>query len=209
MTNRHMNNLLFLALRIYNSMKYRISSSVDKLMNKYILIKNNVHFSEDLLIRGKIFLISEGHLELGCNVVINSSYCANPIGGNTFTSMITNKNGCIKIGNNSGISNTAIVSHKSVSIGENVYIGGDCKIYDTDFHSIYLNERLSSGDTGSSKAVTIGNGAFIGTGVIILKGSVIGENSVIGAGSLVPGTIIPANEIWAGNPVRFIKSIEQ
>lgn len=52
--------------------------------------------------------------------------------------------------------------------------------------------------------VYIGDNVFIGTGTIISKDVRIGENSIIGAGSVVTKDI-PDNEIWAGNPARFIK----
>lgn len=47
---------------------------------------------------------------------------------------------------------------------------------------------------------------FIGAKCIILKGVTIGENSVIGAGSVVTKNV-PANQIWAGNPAKFIKNV--
>jgi acetyltransferase-like isoleucine patch superfamily enzyme len=52
--------------------------------------------------------------------------------------------------------------------------------------------------------VYIGDNAFIGTGTIISKDVTIGKNCIIGAGSVVTKDI-PDNEIWAGNPARFIK----
>ena len=54
--------------------------------------------------------------------------------------------------------------------------------------------------------VVIGGNVFIGARCIILKGVTIGENSIIGAGSVVTKSI-PANEIWAGNPAKFIRKI--
>ena len=56
--------------------------------------------------------------------------------------------------------------------------------------------------------VKIGNNVFIGTRTIILGGTTIGDNSIIGAGSVVKGKI-PPNEIWVGNPARFLKTIKQ
>jgi acetyltransferase-like isoleucine patch superfamily enzyme len=88
----------------------------------------------------------------------------------------------------------------------NMYLsGGDCKIYDTDFHSLNFEKRnrLPDNDVRSG-AVNIKYGAFIGTGAIILKGVTVGEKSIIGAGSVV-ACDIPDNEIWAGNPARFIR----
>ena len=40
-----------------------------------------------------------------------------------------------------------------------------------------------------------------------MKSVTIGDESVIGGGSVVTKTI-PAREIWAGNPTRFIKKIQ-
>lgn len=52
--------------------------------------------------------------------------------------------------------------------------------------------------------VRIKEGAFIGISTIILKPVTIGKNAIIGAGSVVTKDI-PDNEVWAGNPAKFIK----
>lgn len=91
-----------------------------------------------------------------------------------------------------------------VIIEDYVLIGAGVKIYDTDFHPLQAKYRY--GKEKSNEYVKIKKGAFIGADSTILKGSVIGENSVVGAASVVAG-IIPDNEIWAGNPARFIKKI--
>jgi acetyltransferase-like isoleucine patch superfamily enzyme len=49
--------------------------------------------------------------------------------------------------------------------------------------------------------------AFIGGGSIILKGVTVGENSIIVAGSVVTRDI-PDNEIWGGNPAKFIRKVK-
>jgi UDP-2-acetamido-3-amino-2,3-dideoxy-glucuronate N-acetyltransferase len=54
---------------------------------------------------------------------------------------------------------------------------------------------------------TIKKNASIGAGSIILGGITIGENALIGAGSVVTKNV-PANELWLGNPARFIRKIE-
>lgn len=49
--------------------------------------------------------------------------------------------------------------------------------------------------------------ASIGAGSVILGGITIGENALIGAGSVVTKDV-PANELWLGNPARFIRKID-
>ena len=115
----------------------------------------------------------------------------------------------LKIGDNVALSNSAIYCSTKITIEEDVFIGGDCKVYDTDFHSIQYNERLAVPEIGKVTApVHIKKGVLLGTGSIVLKGVTIGEKSVIGAGSVVSKDI-PANEVWAGNPIAFIKKINQ
>lgn len=56
---------------------------------------------------------------------------------------------------------------------------------------------------GWSKTL-IKKGAGIGANATILPGITIGENSFIGAGSVVVESV-PPNEVWVGNPARFLK----
>lgn len=88
-------------------------------------------------------------------------------------------------------------------------IGGNTVIYDTDFHSLDPNIRFSkTKDKVSAKwgKVSIGNQVFIGAHSTILKGVTIGDNSVIGACSVVTKNI-PRNEIWGGNPAKYLAKI--
>ncbi len=55
--------------------------------------------------------------------------------------------------------------------------------------------------------VVIGDNVFIGMNTIIVNAVNIGDNAIIGAGSVV-NRDIPANEIWAGNPARFIRKLD-
>ncbi len=55
--------------------------------------------------------------------------------------------------------------------------------------------------------VTIGDGVFIGINSLIINSVNIGDRAVIGAGSVV-NCDIPAGEVWAGNPARFIKKLD-
>lgn len=158
-------------------------------------------------IRGKIKTFGRGKLTVGENTVINSSLMSNPIGGMEKTILFIEKNASCEIGENTGISNSAIVCKKHIKIGSNVRIGGNTCIYDSDFHSLNLEKRVSKKDDDiKCKDVVIKDGVFIGAHSIILKGVTIGENSIVGAGSVVAKDI-PDNEIWGGNPVQFIRKL--
>ena len=52
--------------------------------------------------------------------------------------------------------------------------------------------------------VVIKKNAYLGCRTIICKPVTIGENAIVGAGSVVTKDI-PANEVWAGNPAKFIR----
>lgn len=127
-------------------------------------------------------------------------------GGQKKTSLIA-EGGEISIGKNVGISNSTIYSRKNIIIEDNVMVGVNCVIYDTDFHSIYIEDRLNENINIIDKPVRIKSGAWIGGHSIILKGVTIGKNSVIGAGSIVTHDI-PDNEVWAGNPAKYIKKFK-
>lgn len=54
--------------------------------------------------------------------------------------------------------------------------------------------------------VFIGENVFVGMNTLIVASVTIGDRAVIGAGSVVTKDI-PAGELWAGVPARFIKKV--
>ena len=147
-------------------------------------------------------------MRVGKNFAMNNGINHNPIGCPQPCSFFVDNDSEIIIGDNVGISQTALISHCSIQIGKNVKIGGGTSIYTTDFHSLDATIRASKDDQKNRicRPVVIKDNVFIGAHTIVLKGVTIGENSVVGAGSVVTKSI-PANEIWGGNPAKFIKNI--
>lgn len=181
---------------------------LDHLLTYFIFYANGIRFSS-FVTRGcpKVSITLGGKCEIGIRFKINNRESSNPIGRFSRCSIIVGKNGCLKIGNQVGMSSTAIVCHESITIGNHVNIGGNVVIYDTDFHSIDPKDRLNAitdRKNTKTKPVVIGDNVFIGAHSTILKGVTIGNNVVIGACSVVTKSI-PDNQIWAGNPAKFIK----
>ncbi len=172
---------------------------------------NGVNFHSDFTSRGIPFIdvVLGGRMVIGRSFSMNNTKWFNPIGRSQKCSFYVAKNAELVISDHVGISGTAIVCSQKVFIGNYVKIGGGCCIYDTDFHSIIPEERkIKELDIkgARSKVVIIEDNVFIGAHTTILKGVVIGKNSIIGACSVVTKPV-PANQIWAGNPARFIKNL--
>lgn len=109
----------------------------------------------------------------------------------------------------------------SVKYPAKTFIGEDV-LFDTNYpQDIIIEEgvRLTSGVkivthfmnplTGNYERgkVHICKGAYLGMNTLVVKPVTIGEDSIVGAGSVVTKDI-PSNEVWAGNPARFIRKRE-
>ena len=90
-----------------------------------------------------------------------------------------------------------------IKVGDNTLIAANTMIVDVGHAT--ASETLINKQPVVSGAILIGNDVWIGAGCIILKGITIGNGSVIGAGSLVNKSV-PAYQVWAGTPARFIKN---
>jgi len=153
-----------------------------------------------------IWVQRKGAIQIGDNVTINSRFGSNLVGLTNPAVFQCLGDGVITIGNNSGLSSVVLSTRSSITIGENVKTGGNVRIFDHDYHSLDFEKRRGREDTQDiiTSPVKIGNDVFIGTNAIILKGVSVGDCAIIGAGSVVSRDV-PADEIWAGNPVTCIR----
>jgi carbonic anhydrase/acetyltransferase-like protein (isoleucine patch superfamily) len=73
-----------------------------------------------------------------------------------------------------------------VYIGHNVTIGSNCTLY-----SCHIEDDV-----------------FVGDKCVILEGARLEKGSMLAPGSVVPpGRLIPAKQLWAGNPVEYVKDL--
>ena len=111
------------------------------------------------------------------------------------------------IGRGFAMTGGTVCAEQSITIGDDVWVGANSTITDTDFHPLDLETRLARPLDGATAPVVIEDGAFIGMQALILKGVTIGARSVIGAGSVVTSDI-PPGVIAAGNPARIIRPLD-
>lgn len=114
--------------------------------------------------------------------------------------------------------NIGALSH----IGSNVTIGKDCRIQG----SVYIADGCTIGDEvfigpnatltndryppsgGIWKPVIVQNKVVIGANSTIVAGAVLNAECIVGAGSVVTSDV-PAREVWAGNPARFMMTLSE
>jgi UDP-2-acetamido-3-amino-2,3-dideoxy-glucuronate N-acetyltransferase len=119
------------------------------------------------------------------------------------------------IGENCNICSHCFIEN-DVVIGNNVTVKSGVQLWD----GITLEDNVQIGPNVTFtndkyprakqafelKRTTICNRASIGAGAVILGGITIGGNAMIGAGSVVTRDV-PANELWVGNPARYVRKM--
>ncbi|NTW83867.1 MAG: acyltransferase [Chlorobiaceae bacterium] len=131
------------------------------------------------------------------------------------SSLATETNGFIEIGDYSYLSNAALVSAKRISIGSRVFIAVGTTIVDSDFHPLdplkRMEDILALSPTGNranrpvigSAEVIIEDDVWIGFNATILKGVRIGKGALIEPGSVVVSDV-PAGARFSGNPAKSV-----
>lgn len=209
--------LKYLIIRVPNKLSNTASKHIYIYFNRLLFYFNGIHYGVNMKIYNKIYLTVHpiAEVKIGDNFEFTSGNSINPLCRNIRGCIYAPKGSKIQIGNNVGISSACIWAKESITIGNNVLIGGDSIILDTDAHCLNYNirklrtspiteERLQDGQTAKSVPIEIGNDVLIGTRCIILKGVKIGARSIIGSGSVVTKSI-PEDCIAAGNPCKVLK----
>ena len=205
-----MHKFFYKLLRIVPKLRSIFYRNWNKLYFKLIGIK----FGKNMRVFDKIYVVGRGQITIGDNFVFTSGSSINPICRNIRGCIHTvTEDSKIIIGHNVGISSACLWAQNSITIGDNVNIGGDCLIMDTDAHPHdYLKRRREYAiEVGEEKYLTeiptapivIEDDVWIGARCQILKGVHIGARSIIAAGSIVTKDV-PNDSVVGGVPAKII-----
>lgn len=202
----------FLPWTIYFNFKYLPFNQASKLpillykprlvkcKGKVIITSNKLHFG---MIRMGFFNVSiypnSGIMWENNGGIVVFKDRAN-IGNNSYISV--NKNAKIECGENFSAScSLKLISYKSITFGNNVLIGWENTIMDTDFHKI---TRIGGGYLNTTKPIIIGDNNWLSMNCLVLKGSETPNYCIVGARSLLNKKYdFPSYCLISGNPVKL------
>lgn len=122
-----------------------------------------------------------------------------------------------KIGEHCNICANVLIEN-DVVIGDNVTVKSGVQLWDgvtlednvcIGPNATFTNDLFprSKNPDWAPKRTVVKKGASVGANATILAGTTIGENAMVGAGSVVTKDV-PAGEVWAGNPARFLRKVD-
>ena len=174
-----------------------------------------IKYGKNLKVYDALYFNGRGGVKIGDDFEYSSDNNHNPICRNIRGAIfVPRKESRIIIGERVGISSACLWAHDSITIGNDVKIGGDCLIMDNDAHPHDFMKRraMYENQVGlqayqneiPSAPIVIEDDVWIGARSIILKGVHIGARSIVAAGSVVTKDI-PSDVVAGGNPCRVIR----
>ena len=87
---------------------------------------------------------------------------------------------------NSHVGSTANQDGDAVDIGDNVYVGANCRLDACELESF----------------------AYVGMGASVGRGSTVESFAVVAAGANVPeNTTVPSGQVFAGSPAKYLRDL--
>lgn len=114
--------------------------------------------------------------------------------------------GDIEVGEGTCIgSQCHLLSGHGIRLGKMVNISGGVALVPVN-HAFARRDvpMIGQGFMPSRGGLVVDDDVWIGSRCVLLDGTHIEQGAIIGAGSVVRGRV-PAYQIWAGNPARYVK----
>ena len=77
-----------------------------------------------------------------------------------------------------------------------------------DQHPTDIGEGVTIGHGVRLHGCTLKDGCMVGIGAVALDAAIVESGAILAAGAvLTPGKTVPSGQLWAGNPARFLRKI--
>ena len=176
---------------------YKLKVRAKGLMYKafYGLFNPRVKIGRNFKVAGRLTIYGPGQVIIGDDVQcgMHATPCA------------LDRDAILRIGNRVLLNGTRIGCVREIVIEDDCILA-DCRLTDSDFHSVDPAHRNDS-DYIKTAPIHIGRNSWVTMNCIILKGVRIGENVTITPASVVIGDV-PDNCIYGGNPAELIRHLD-
>jgi carbonic anhydrase/acetyltransferase-like protein (isoleucine patch superfamily) len=82
------------------------------------------------------------------------------------------------------------------------------KAGDAEGHATIIGEDVLIGHLAMVHGCILHDRAFVGLGAIVMDGCAIESDAMLAAGAmLTPGKTIPARQLWAGRPAKYVRDL--
>ena len=190
---------LFKTILFFRHLRYEIAEKLSVTFFRYPIVRIMcVSIGKRLRMERVLSLSGNPKIYIGDDVYLSGTIIV--AGGRIFP------NPEFRIGNRTFVADGCLFSvAKSIEIGDDVLIAGDCFISDYSQHPVDPDKRVAGlqVDPEDVRPVRIGNRAWLGRRSTILPGVTIGEDAVIGAAAVVTKDV-PPGAICVGNPGRIL-----
>jgi acetyltransferase-like isoleucine patch superfamily enzyme/cold shock CspA family protein len=197
----------FLKKLVYRLRGYRIGQDVaigfgSVLIGNDVVIGNHVSIGFLSFIRGSHIRIGD-HVQIGATTFIDTPFFeigdGSKINEQVFVGGLQFPDSRLVIGRNCQIMQMSFINPtRSITIGDDSGIGGDCLLFG---HTSWLSQL--EGYKVDFEPIEIGKSVSLSWRVFVLPGVKIGDGAVIGANSLVSQTI-PPKCLAIGYPARVV-----
>lgn len=132
------------------------------------------------------------------------------IDDNAFVAANAVVTGDVEIGADSGIWYGCVMRGdvNSIRIGQGTNIQDGTVVHVSRPFGTVIGDRITIGHMALIHACTLEDDCFIGMKATVMDGAVVGKGALVAAGALVtPGKQIPAGQMWAGAPAKYIRDV--
>lgn len=155
-----------------------------------------VSIGSNFRLSGRLSIRGPGRVVIGDNVEC----------GMAVTPWTYDSEAIISIGNNVFLNGARFGCKQQIRIGDGCILA-DCRLMDTDFHSVHPRHR-NDPEWIKSAPITIEENVWITANCFVLKGVTIGRNSTITPNSVVGADISPWS-VAGGNPAKILQRVDE